>query len=165
MIIKNEFNPDELEIVKNCHFINKTSLAKYLLPVEALAKIVFVDCIFDNVDLFAYVFTLCSFKNCRINNLITRKGEFHSCHFENCKITNSNMTRVDFNDINFTNCYFLNVDFGASIFRNCKFKTTHFSKSNLNYISTKNAKLWKSNQWVDLYACDFSILENNDLNE
>lgn len=80
-------------LIQNQYFLNKNSLAQY---VTWFARISFVNCNFEKVDLGGEVFGSCSFQNCTLNDFNARKGTFSNCHLEDCKITNSDMTRAEF---------------------------------------------------------------------
>lgn len=149
-------------LIQNQHFLNESSLAEYYIACEALARISFVNCNFEDVDMIGKVFGSCRFQNCTFNQFDARKAKFSNCNFEGCKITNSDMTRAEFYDTHFKNCDFLGVDLSASDFDNCKLETTRFFKSNLDFILVEDVKVWKSKGWVEVN--DFSILEK-DLDE
>ncbi len=144
-------------LIQNQHFLNESSLAEYYIACEALARISFVNCNFEDVNMIGKGFGSCHFQNCTFNQFDTRKAKFSSCNFEGCKITNSDMTRAEFYDTHFKNCEFLGVDLAASDFDNCKLETTRFFKSNLDFILVEDVKVWKSKGWVEVN--DFSILE------
>ena len=144
-------------LIQNQHFLNESSLAEYYIACEALARISFVNCNFEDIDMIAKVFGSCSFQNCTFHQFDARKAKFSSCHFEDCKITNSDMTRAEFYDTHFQNCEFLGVDLAASDFEKCKLKSTRFLKSNLNFILVEDVKFWKSKEWVEIK--DFSSFE------
>ena len=146
-------------LIQNQHFLNESSLAEYYIVCEALARISFVNCNFEDVDMIGKVFGSCHFQNCTFNQFDARKAKFSSCNFEGCKITNSDMTRAEFYDTHFKNCEFLGVDLAASDFDNCKLETTRFFKSNLDFILVEDVKVWKSKGWVEVN--DFSILEKD----
>ena len=146
-------------LIQNQHFLNESSLAEYYIACEALARISFVNCNFEDIDMIGKVFGSCSFQNCTFNQFDARKAKFSSCHFEDCKITNSDMTRAEFYDTHFKNCEFLGVDLAASDFDRCKLKSTRFFKSNLNLILVADVKVWKSKEWVEIK--DFSSFEKH----
>lgn len=74
------------------------------------------------------------------------------------------MTRTDFSDSSFENCDFVSVNLAGSEFYNCQFKKTRFLKSNLNSLGVQNAKVWRSDDWVEIDQ--FSSFEQHlDLDE
>lgn len=156
---KNKLDHESRLLIQNQHFLNESSLAKYYIACEALARISFVNCNFEDVDMIGKVFGSCRFQNCTFNQFDARKAKFSSCHFEGCKITNSDMTRAEFYDTHFKNCEFLGVDLAASDFDSCKLETTRFFKSNLDFIIVGDVKVWKSKEWVEVN--DFSIFEKD----
>jgi uncharacterized protein YjbI with pentapeptide repeats len=99
----------------NQSFSNEIDLDKYI-KWGALARIIFVDCKFKEIDLFGKVIGSCDFKTCNFNNIIFRKCQFSNCRFQNCQIVESNLTRAKFFDSSFINCQFQNVDLAASNF-------------------------------------------------
>lgn len=146
-------------LILNQYFLNESSLAEYYIACEALARLSFVNCNFEDVDMIGKVFGSCRFQNCTFSQFDARKAKFSSCHFEGCKITNSDMTRAEFYDTYFKNCEFLGVDLAASDFDSCKFKGTKFFKSNLDFILVEDVKVWKLKGWAEVN--DFSIFEKN----
>ena len=145
----NKSNEESRLLIQNQYFLDKTSLRRYI-EFDALARIFFVNCNFENVYLTGTVFGSCSFQNCTFNDFSARKSTIASCHFEDCKIINSDMTRAEFYDTHFKNCEFLGVDLAASDFSNCKLESTRFLKSNLNLIHVRDVKFWKSKEWVEI---------------
>ena len=154
----NKLYDDSHLLIQNQHFLNESSLVEYYSACEALARISFVNCHFENTDAMGKVFGSCNFQNCTFNQFEARKAKFSSCNFEDCKIANSNMTRAEFYDTHFKNCEFLGVDLAASDFDSCKLETTRFLKSNLNLILVENVKVWGSKEWVEIE--DFSSFQN-----
>jgi len=145
-------------MIQNQHFLNQNSLAEYI-ECDALARISFVNCTFENIELGGTVFGSCRFQNCIFNNFNARKAKFSSCCFEECKITNSDITRAGFYETHFKNCEFLGVDLAASDFDSCKFKGTRFFKSNLDFILVEEVTVWKSNEWFKIE--DFSSFKKH----
>jgi len=156
---KNKLDDESRFLVKNEHFLTKSSLSKYCIAPEAFSRISFVNCNFENIEVMGNVFVLCHFQNCTFNQFWVRKAQFSSCYFEGCKITNCNMTRAEFYKTDFTDCEFLSTDLAASDFDICKFRTTRFLKSDLNFIIANDVKVWESKEWVEVN--DFSIFEKN----
>jgi len=145
----NKSDNESRRLIQNQHFLYNNNLIQYI-EWDALARIAFINCNFEKVDLLGNVFGTCSFQNCTFNYFNARKGIFSGCHLEDCKITNSDMTRAEFYDTHFKNCEFLGVDLAASDFDSCKLETTRFFKSNLNLIGVTNVKVWKSEEWVEI---------------
>lgn len=108
-------------MIQNQHFSNESSLAEYI-EWDALARISFVNCKFNNLSLRKCQFSNCNFKN-----------------FKNCQIVKSDLSRAQFNDSSFGNCEFLKSDFDS-----CKLKRTTFFKSNLALILVEDVKVWES---------------------
>ena len=104
--------------IRNQSFSDELSLDQYV-EWNALARILFLDCRFEELDLLGKVFGSCDFKNCKFNNLSFRKCQFSNCRFENCQIVGSDLTRAEFNDC---------------IFRNCELTETKFENSGLDPI-------------------------------
>jgi uncharacterized protein YjbI with pentapeptide repeats len=155
----NELDHESHLLIQNQHFLNKSSLAKYYSICEAFARISFVNCNFEDLNVVANVFGSCRFQNCTFNQFAARKARFANCHFEGCKITNCDMTRAEFYDTSFRNCEFLGVNLAASDFIRCKLETTRFFESNLYVILVRDVKVWKSKEWVEVN--DFSIFEKD----
>ena len=147
-------NKDKLEnkphkLIQNQRFLEINDL-KHYIEWDALPGISFINCSFEEVSLVGKVFGSCNFENCAFNYFNVRKGTLSGCYFKGCKITNSDMTRAYFYDTHFADCKFLGVDLAASDFDSCKFETTIFSKSNLNFISFENVKVWKLKEWLEI---------------
>jgi uncharacterized protein YjbI with pentapeptide repeats len=155
---KNKLNHESRLMIQNQHFSNENSLAQYV-EWDALARISFVNCNFEKVHLLGKVFGSCSFQSCTFDHFNVRKAVFSGCHFEDCQITNSDMTRAEFYGSNFKNCNFLAVDLAASDFSSCKLKRTRFLKSNLDLIGVNDAKVWESEEWVEIE--NFSRVEKH----
>jgi len=144
--------------IRNQTFTNEIDLDQYI-EWNALARIIFGNCIFEELDLLGKVFGSCDFKDSKFNHLSFRKCQFSNCRFQNCQIINSDLTRAEFHDCSFRNCEFLRSDLAASDFWNCEFSETTFKHSNLNFILVQDVKVWKSKEWVEVN--DFSILEKD----
>ena len=56
-------------------FLDEIYLDQYV-AYNALARIIFVDCHFEELDLLGKVFGSCYFKNCTFNNVSFRKFNF-----------------------------------------------------------------------------------------
>lgn len=141
-------NNDWLKI-KNQTFFDEIALNQYV-KFNALSRIIFLDCHFDELDLLGKVINYCDFKNCRFTNLSFRKCQFGACRFENCQIKNSDFTRAEFNDCSFINCEFIKSDLAASNFWNCQIMKTKFKNSRLDHIVARNMKCWKSNELIEI---------------
>jgi len=136
-------------IIENLHFSeNQNNLNEYI-KYDALAKISFIDCIFDNIFSIAVIGS-CRFQNCTFNNFNARKSLFSNCQFSNCQFKNCGMRRVEFTNSRFTNCEFVQVDLTASDFMRCKFKKTKFIESNLTAIFVFNVEIWKSDSLIKI---------------
>ena len=97
---KNRIENFEEEIrlkIRNQTFTNEIDLDQYI-EWNALARIIFVNCRFEELDLLGKVFGSCDFKDCKFNHLSFRKCQFSNCKFENCQIVNSDLTRAEFYD-------------------------------------------------------------------
>lgn len=113
---------------------------------DALARIIFVDCNFEELELLGKVFGSCDFENWKFNNFSFLKCQFSNCRFENCQITNSDLTRAEFHDCNFRNSQFLKSDLSAINFWECEFVETKFQNSNLDFILARGVNCWKLNE-------------------
>jgi len=105
MEIKNRIeNFEEESRLKICNqtFTNKIDLDRYI-EWNALARIIFIDCRFEGLELLGKVFGSCDFKDCKFNNFSFRKCQFSNCHIQNCQIINSNLTRANFDNCSFRN--------------------------------------------------------------
>ena len=147
-MIKNFEEESRLKIC-NQNFLDEIALDPYV-KWNALSRIIFVDCHFEELDLLGKVFGSCDFKNCKFNNLSFRKCQFSNCWFENCHIVNSDLTRAEFHDCSFRNSQFLKSDLAASNFWECEFVETKFNNSNLDFIVARDVKFWKSNEWTEI---------------
>jgi uncharacterized protein YjbI with pentapeptide repeats len=149
---KNRIENFEEEIrlkIRNQTFRNEIDLDQYI-EWNALAGIIFVNCIFEELDLLGKVFGSCDFKDCKFNHLSFRKCQFSNCRFQNCQIIYSDLTRAEFHDCSFRNSQFLKSDLAASNFWNCEFSETKFKNSNLDLIVARDLKCWKSNQLTEI---------------
>lgn len=143
------FEKDSRLKINNQTFVDKIDLYHYL-DYNALARIIFVDCHFEELDLLGKVFGSCNFKNCTFNNVSFRKCQFLSFRFESCQIRNSDFTRAEFFDVSFKNFNFQEVDFAASDFWRFEFIQTKFENSRLDLISARDIKCWKSNEPIEI---------------
>ena len=144
-----DFKQDNRLKIKNQIFLDEIALNQYV-KWGALAKIIFIDCRFEELDLLGKVINSCDFKNCIINNVSFRKCQFSSSRFESCQIKNSDFTRAEFFDGSFKNCNFREVDFAASNFWKFEFIETKFENSRLDLISAQDIKCWKSNELIEI---------------
>ena len=143
------FEKDSRLKINNQTFFDEIDLDHYV-AYNALARIIFVDCHFEELDLLGKVFGSCDFKNCTFNNVSFRKCQFSSSRFESCQIRNSDFTRAEFFDGSFKNCNFREVDFAASDFWKFEFIETKFENSRLDLISAQDIKCWKSNELIEI---------------
>lgn len=155
---KNESENESRLVIQNQSFLTEKNLRQYSVG-NALPRICFINCNFENISLRGGVLGSYSFQSCKFNRFNARKGEFSNCYFEDCKITNSDMTRAEFYDTYFKNCQFSGVDLAAGYFDYCKLEITTFFKSNLDLISINNVKVLKSNEWVEIE--DFSSFQKH----
>jgi uncharacterized protein YjbI with pentapeptide repeats len=146
---KNRLDEDSRFTLQNLRFLNLESIQQYV-KCDALARIDFVGCSFQNLLLSGTIFGSCSFQDCIFNDVYTRKSVFSGCSFENCKITNSDMRRTEFYKIYFKTCTFLNVNLLASEFSECKFQETKFIKSDLSLTHVEKVKVWTSSGWFEI---------------
>ena len=152
MEIKNRIEDFEEESrlkIRNQTFTNDIDLDQYI-EWNALARIIFADCTFQELDLLGKVFGSCDFKDCKFTNLSFRKCQIVNCKFENCQIVNSDLSRAEFHNSSFRNSQFLKSDLAASNFWNCEFSETTFKNSNLDLIIARDLKCWKSNQLTEI---------------
>ena len=135
--------------IRNQTFSKEIDLDPYI-KFNALGRIIFLDCRFEELDLLGKVFGSCGFQNCQFQKLNFRKCQFSNCRFQNCQIINSNLTRAEFHDCSFRNCEFLQSDLTASEFWNCELRETTFQKSHLDLIGVQDLKCWKSNELTEI---------------
>ena len=69
------FEKDSRLKINNQTFFDEIDLDQYI-AYNALARIIFVDCHFEELDLLGKVFGSCDFKNCTFNNVSFRKCQF-----------------------------------------------------------------------------------------
>ena len=155
------FEQDNRLKIKNQIFVDEITLNQYV-KWGALAKIIFVDCHFEELDLLGKIINSCDFKNCIINNVSFRKCQFSSSRFESCQIKNSDFTRAEFDYCTFTKSQFVKSDLRGSCLMDCEFIEPKFIKSRLNPIILMDIKLLKSNKWNNIKSSfDFKkILKN-----
>jgi uncharacterized protein YjbI with pentapeptide repeats len=144
-------NFEEESRLKICNqtFTDEIDLDQYI-EWNALARIIFVDCKFEELNLLGKVFGSCDFKNCKINHVCFRKCQFSNCKFEHCQIICSDLTRAELHDSIFRNSQFLKSDLAASNFWNCEFNEIKFKNSNLDFIVARELKCWKLNQLTEI---------------
>lgn len=138
------FEEENRLTIRNQTFKNKIDQNQYI-ECDALARIIFVNCRFEELDLPGKVFGSCDFKHCKFNHLNFRKCHFSNCKFENCQIVNSAITRAEFYSISFKNSQFIKSDFDR-----CEFIETTFKNSNLDFILAQDIKCWKLNQLIKI---------------
>ena len=68
--------------------MNEVDLNTYV-EWDDFSRIVWLDCIFENLDLLRKVFGSWNFENCKFNNLSFQKCQFSNCNFQNCQIIKS----------------------------------------------------------------------------
>lgn len=135
--------------VSNQIFNSKIDLNPYI-QYDALARIIFVNCEFNELNLLGKVFGSCEFINCKFSELSFRKCEIYNCKFENCKFENCDMTRTNFNYSKLTNSKIIQSDLRASYFFDCEFNKIIFKNNNLDNIIGRNIKFWKLNELIEI---------------
>ena len=135
--------------ISNQIFNSKIDLNPYI-RYDALARIIFINCEFNELNLLGKVFGSCQFINCEFNELSFRKCEIYNCKFENCKFENCDMTRTDFNYSKLTNSKIIQSDLRGSYFLDCEFNKIIFKNNNLDKITGQNIKFWKLNELIEI---------------
>jgi uncharacterized protein YjbI with pentapeptide repeats len=145
---------------QNQHFSDQNKLLKNYVEI-GFPGITFINCDFEDIFLGSSVFGRCHFQSCTLTNVFSRKATFSGCNFRDCCFKGGEFRRADFYDSSFENCDFVSVDLLGSDFNSCQFKKTRFFKSAF-FISVTDAKVWISNEWVEIDDILTKMWESND---